>query len=161
MSLLPAFSRSLQLRRILPMKLPRDYFGSSLLERDRRDLLSLAAGRCPDYRATDGVAVVVETGVPTYRPWRHLMVHLGPSSYINPRLPSSRRRLSAGGEGAMAGDGVACLRCCGIPNGVARRDEALRTNGYNTTINLVTRDDEGVCQTRNGGSDGGLPQTRE
>jgi hypothetical protein len=79
-SLLPAFSRSLQLLRILPMKLPRDYFGSSLLERDRRDLLSLAAGRRPDYRATDGVAVVVETGVPMYRPWRHLMVHLGPSS---------------------------------------------------------------------------------
>jgi hypothetical protein len=62
----------------------------------------------------------------------------------------------------MAGDGVACLRCCGIPNGVTRHDE-LRTNGYYTTINLVTimRDDEGVCQTRNGGSDGGLPQTRE
>ena len=43
----------------------------------------------------------------------------------------------------MAGDGVACLRCCGIPNGVARHNEALRTNnGYNTTINLVTRDDD-------------------
>ena len=49
-------------------------------ERDRRDLLSLAAGRRPGYRATtDGVAVIVETGVPSYRPWRHLMVHLGPS----------------------------------------------------------------------------------
>ena len=46
----------------------------------------------------------------------------------------------------MAGDGVACRRCCGIPNGVARLDEALRTNGYsyNTTI----------------GSDGGLPDKR-
>jgi hypothetical protein len=42
----------------------------------------------------------------------------------------------------MAGDGVACLCCCRIPNGVARRNEALRTNyGYNATINLVTRDD--------------------
>ena len=49
-------------------------------ERDRRDLLSLVAGRRHDYQATDSVAVVVETGVPTYRPWRHLMVHLGPSS---------------------------------------------------------------------------------
>ena len=43
----------------------------------------------------------------------------------------------------MAGDGVACLHCCGIPNGVARRNEALRTNnGHNATINLVTRDDD-------------------
>ena len=43
----------------------------------------------------------------------------------------------------MAGDGVACLCCCGIPNGVARRNEALRTNnGYNATINLATRDDD-------------------
>ena len=46
----------------------------------------------------------------------------------------------------MAGDGVACLCCCGIHNGVSRRDEALRTNGYNATINSVTRDDEGVCR---------------
>jgi hypothetical protein len=42
----------------------------------------------------------------------------------------------------MAGDGVACLCCCGILNGVARHNEALRTNnGYNATINLVKRDD--------------------
>ena len=39
-------------------------------ERDCRGLLSLVAGCRPDYRATDGVTVVVETGVPTYRPWR-------------------------------------------------------------------------------------------
>jgi hypothetical protein len=71
------------------------------------------------------------------------MVCLGPSSLINPRLSCSRQCLSAGGGGAMAGDGVACLRCCRIPNGVARRNEALRTNnGYNATINLVTRDDD-------------------
>jgi hypothetical protein len=43
----------------------------------------------------------------------------------------------------MTGDGVTCLCCCGIPNGVAHRNEALRTNnGYNATINLVTRDDD-------------------
>ena len=43
----------------------------------------------------------------------------------------------------MAGDGVACLCCCGIPNGVAHRNEALSTNnGYDATINLVTRDDD-------------------
>ena len=31
-------------------------------ERNRRDLLSLVAGRRPDYRATDSVAVAFETG---------------------------------------------------------------------------------------------------
>ena len=34
----------------------------------------------PGYRAADGVAVVVEMGVPTYIPSRHFVVHLGPSS---------------------------------------------------------------------------------
>jgi hypothetical protein len=43
----------------------------------------------------------------------------------------------------MAGDSVSCLCCCRIPNGVTCRNEALRTNnGYNATINLVTRDDD-------------------
>ena len=71
------------------------------------------------------------------------MVHLGPSSLINPCLPSSRQCLSAGGGGAMAGDDVACLHCCRIPNGVARHNKALRTNNdYNATINLVTKDDD-------------------
>ena len=39
-------------------------------------------GRHPGYQAADGVAIIVETGVPTHRPWRYLMVHLGlsPSS---------------------------------------------------------------------------------
>ena len=52
----------------------------------------------------------------------------------------------------MAGDGVACRRCCGIPNGVARLDEALRTNGYsyNTTIGS----DGGLPDKRGGGEDG-------
>ena len=105
-------------------KLARQLLDREQRECDRRGLLSLVAGRRPDYRATDGVTVVVETGVPTYRPRQ------------------TRQCLSAGGGGAMAGDGVACLRCCGIPNGVARHNEALRTNnGYNATINLVTRDD--------------------
>jgi hypothetical protein len=53
----------------------------------------------------------------------------------------------------MAGDdGVACLCCCGIPNGVAHRNEALRTNnGYNATINLVTRDDDQNSKSSRGG----------
>ena len=37
-------------------------------------------GCCPDYRAANGVAIVVKTGFPTFCPWRHLMIHLGPSS---------------------------------------------------------------------------------
>ena len=51
----------------------------------------------------------------------------------------------------MAGDGVACLCCCEIPNGVAHcniqqnKDAPLRANGYNTTINKLIRDDKGVC----------------
>jgi hypothetical protein len=61
-------------------KLACQLFDREQREHDHRDLLSLVAGRHHDYQATDGVAVVVETGVPTYRPWRHLMVHLGPSS---------------------------------------------------------------------------------
>ena len=40
----------------------------------------VGSGRRPNYGAADGVAVVVETGVPTYRPWRYLMVPLGHSS---------------------------------------------------------------------------------
>jgi hypothetical protein len=51
-------------------KLARQLFDREQQERNRRGLLSLVASRHLDYRATNGVAVVVKTGVPTYRPWR-------------------------------------------------------------------------------------------
>jgi len=52
-------------------KLVRQLLDREQRERNRRGLLSLVAGHRPDYQANNGVAVVVETGVPTYRPWRH------------------------------------------------------------------------------------------
>ena len=115
-------------------KLARQLLDLEQRERDRRGLLSLVAGRRPDYRATDRVAVAVETR-------SQLTAHGDfdglprPQQLNTPRLLSSRQCLSAGGGSAMAGDGVACLRCCRIPNGVARCDEVLRTNGYKAMIN--------------------------
>jgi hypothetical protein len=51
-------------------KLARQLLDHEQRECDHRGLLSLVAGRRPDHRATDGVALVVETGVTTYHPWR-------------------------------------------------------------------------------------------
>ena len=51
-------------------KLARQLLDREQRERNCRGRLSLVAGRRLNYRATNGVAVVVETGVPTYRPWR-------------------------------------------------------------------------------------------
>ncbi len=51
-------------------KLARQLLDHEQRERDCRGLLYLVDGHRPDYRATNGVAIVVETGVPTYRPCR-------------------------------------------------------------------------------------------
>jgi hypothetical protein len=47
-------------------KLVRQLLDREQRECDRRGLLSLVAGSRPEYQATDGVAVVVKTGVTTY-----------------------------------------------------------------------------------------------
>ena len=51
-------------------KLARYLLDHEKQECDCRGLLSLVDVNRPDYRATNGVAIVVEMGVPTYRPWR-------------------------------------------------------------------------------------------
>ena len=51
-------------------KLARQLLDRKQRERNRRGLLSLVAGCLPNYRATNGVAVIVETGILTYHPWR-------------------------------------------------------------------------------------------
>ena len=47
----------------------------------------VGTSRCTDYQSADGIAVVVKTGVLTYRPWRYLMVPLGHSSENKPPPP--------------------------------------------------------------------------
>ncbi len=70
MSKRPPLGTSGKLALASKRNLARQLLDCEQRERDCRGLLSLVAGCRPDYRATDGVAVVVETGVPTYRPWR-------------------------------------------------------------------------------------------